>query len=171
MATVTPEGEEWRCSDSSTLESKRVSRSCVVTRWLMAPSMKSAMKPTASPMRTLRRVGLALTETSRGALTRLASLLFAVPGWGLHGERIDQTAGNHCHVIDRSIERGFVGVRWLRRATEFPDELQRRRANLVVGRGRLEVGQGLDVSTHDDSPELQRPCLSIAGRLVRRIGE
>ena len=38
----------------------------------------------------------------------------------------------------------------LRRAAQLPNELQRRRANLVVGGGRFEVGEHFDVSAHGE---------------------
>jgi hypothetical protein len=48
--------------------------------------------------------------------------------------------GYGCHVVDRLIECGFVRARWARRAAQLSDELQRRRTNLIIGGGRLEVG-------------------------------
>ena len=56
VATTTPVGEDSRCNVSSTDWSNRVSGSCAVIRALMVPSRQSAMKPTATPRRTLRSV-------------------------------------------------------------------------------------------------------------------
>jgi hypothetical protein len=54
-------------------------------------------------------------------------------------------------LIDGSIERGFVRVRWFRESAKFPDELQRGCVNFVSRRGRLKIMQGLDASAHAES--------------------
>ena len=56
----------------------------------------------------------------------------------------------------------FSALRGLAEAAELADKLQRRRADLFVGRRRFEVVQSLNVSTHNIylSPplELKSPC-------------
>ena len=54
-------------------------------------------------------------------------------------------------LIDGAIEHLFVRLGWFTEAAEFADELQRRRADFFVRRGRFEVMQGLDVSAHSIS--------------------
>jgi hypothetical protein len=63
-------------------------------------------------------------------------------------ERVDQSIGRCRHFLDSLIESGFVCTRWSRGATQLSDELQRRRTNLVVGSGWLEIGQRFDVPAH-----------------------
>jgi hypothetical protein len=52
------------------------------------------------------------------------------------------------HLFYGAIEGEFIGPGGLCEATEFSDELQRRRANFFVRRRWFEVVQGLNVSTH-----------------------
>src|SRR3954447_20665539 len=56
---------------------------------------------------------------------------------------------NMCNFIDCAVEHFFVRLRGLRETGKFANKLQRRRANLVVCRRRLEVMQGLNVSAHE----------------------
>jgi hypothetical protein len=44
------------------------------------------------------------------------------------------------HFFHGLIESSFVGARWSGRATQLSHELEGRRLDLVVGRGRLEIG-------------------------------
>src|SRR2546427_7759962 len=50
------------------------------------------------------------------------------------------------------IERRLVGPRRLVEARELSHELERCSPDLLVGRGRVEVKQSLDVSAHSISP-------------------
>src|SRR5207245_10954174 len=100
----------------------------------------------AMPMPTLRTVGLA--KSLRRALPRLASLRFAISRHRLDSERVDQAACDRRDVVHGGIEHRFVGVRGMGGAAEFAHELQSGRANFVIARGRLEVGQGFDVPAH-----------------------
>src|SRR6266516_942438 len=52
------------------------------------------------------------------------------------------------HLVHRPIEHRFVHLGGARRPAQLPVELQGRRPNLVVGRGRREIGQRYDVTTH-----------------------
>jgi hypothetical protein len=63
-------------------------------------------------------------------------------------ERVHQSIGRCRYFLDGLIESGFVCTRWPCGATQLSDELQRRRTNLVVGSGWLEIGQRLDVPAH-----------------------
>jgi hypothetical protein len=44
------------------------------------------------------------------AFTRLARFFLAVPRWGMNLERMNESAGDRGHVVDRVIERRFVGA-------------------------------------------------------------
>src|SRR5215510_16276112 len=48
-------------------------------------------------------------------------------------------------LLDRTVERRLIGLRRLVEAGEFSHELQRGGVDLVLGRGRLEIEQCLDV--------------------------
>jgi hypothetical protein len=54
-------------------------------------------------------------------------------------------------LVDRASEGGFVGLRRLLGAAHLAHVLERSSAHLVLGRGRLEVVECLDVSTHAGS--------------------
>jgi hypothetical protein len=56
-----------------------------------------------------------------------------------------------CNVIDRSIECALVCFRRFSETAQLSDELQRRRANFVVGRRRTEVMKCFDRSAHRKS--------------------
>jgi hypothetical protein len=61
---------------------------------------------------------------------------------------MEQMLGGMSHVVDGAVERFLVRLRRFREAAQFPDELERRRANLVVRGRRQEVMQCLNVSAH-----------------------
>ena len=67
-------------------------------------------------------------------------------------QRVDKPIRGSSDFIHGRIERGFVGARRSRGATQLSYELERRRADLVVGRGWLEVGERLDVAAHLCNP-------------------
>ena len=54
-------------------------------------------------------------------------------------------------LVDRAVEHLGVRARGLRRAAHLADVLERRRADLVRGRRRIEVVQRSDVATHAES--------------------
>src|SRR5262245_54850825 len=64
------------------------------------------------------------------------------------GHRADEAAGDVGHFVNGAIERLFVRLRRCGESAQLADELQRRCADLLVGRGRIEVEQCFDVSTH-----------------------
>ena len=51
-------------------------------------------------------------------------------------------------AFDRAVERGLVGLRGVGEAGELAHELERRGADFVLGRRRLEIEQGTDVAAH-----------------------
>ena len=61
---------------------------------------------------------------------------------------MNQPVGCRRYLVYGVIERVLVGARGAIHAAQFPNELQRRGANLVVSGWRLEVGERLDVSAH-----------------------
>jgi hypothetical protein len=50
--------------------------------------------------------------------------------------------------IDRSEKCLLVGLGWLGKAADFPNELERRGPNLLFGNRRIEIEESLDVSAH-----------------------
>src|SRR4051812_41665452 len=90
-----------------------------------------------------------LGESLRRALTSLAGFLFPVPRRRLDLDRIDKAAGSVGHFFNSPVERLFVGLGRMGCAAELADELDGRRANLIIGRRRREIGEGFDISAHD----------------------
>jgi uncharacterized protein DUF1931 len=101
-----------------------------------------------------RRCGVQRTsgEALERPLARLAHLFFAIARRRIRLQRMDQPMRGCGHLVDGAAERSFVDARRPCRAAQLSDELERRRANLVVGRRRLKVGERLDVATHPRSP-------------------
>ena len=54
-------------------------------------------------------------------------------------------------AFDRAVEGGLVGLRRPAETGQLSHELQRRSADLVLCRGRLEIEQRLDVAAHFSS--------------------
>jgi hypothetical protein len=63
-------------------------------------------------------------------------------------QRIQQLSRDVGHAINGAMESLFVCLGGFGEAAQFPNELKRGRADLVVGRRRREVMQGFDVSAH-----------------------
>src|SRR5262249_12061636 len=84
-----------------------------------------------------------------GPLLGFLHLHFTIAWRRIRFERTNQALGGGGHVLDRLIEGHFVRDRGTGRAAQLSYELQRRRTNLIVGRGRLEVREGFDVSAHE----------------------
>ena len=74
--------------------------------------------------------------------------LLAVSRRSRRDERIDQSPCDGGHIVHRLIECLLIGLGRLREARELAYELYRRRADLLVRGGRIEVEEGTDVSTH-----------------------
>jgi hypothetical protein len=56
------------------------------------------------------------------------------------------------HFFDGRVKGGLISARRLRGSTELPNKLERRRANLVVGRGGLEIRERFNISAHRSDP-------------------
>src|SRR5438270_10372496 len=59
--------------------------------------------------------------------------------------------GDVRNFIHRAIKDVLIRVRRFRESGQLPNELKRRRANLVVRRRRRKIMQGLNVSAHEES--------------------
>jgi hypothetical protein len=68
-------------------------------------------------------------------------------------ERFDQPLRDGGHVATAWLNTSSFTREGRVPYTEFSDELKSRSADLVVGGGRLEVGEGLDVATHRDGSD------------------
>lgn len=75
--------------------------------------------------------------------------LLAVSWRSRRDERIDQSPCDGGHIVHRLIECLLIGLGRLREARKLAYELYRRRADLLVRGGRIEVEEGTDVSTHE----------------------
>src|SRR5690242_10119147 len=87
-------------------------------------------------------------ESLLRALAGLARFLLAVARRGVNLERVDESARDRRHVVDRLVEGRFVGLRRLGRSAELAHELKRRGADLVVGGGGFEIRESFDVAAH-----------------------
>jgi hypothetical protein len=52
-------------------------------------------------------------------------------------------------LVHRAIERGLIGLGWLREPAHLADELERGGAHLVLAGGRGEIEQRADVPAHE----------------------
>src|SRR5215813_3348033 len=64
------------------------------------------------------------------------------------GERSQQPPSGIGDIIDRLVERCLVRLRRGREPAQLSDELQRGGADLLLGRGRLEIEQSADIAAH-----------------------
>ena len=110
----------------------------------------AAHRPTLP--RALRGGAVALL----GPSPRLRGLDVAVARRRVRDEVVEQVRGDVRDLVDGAGEDGFVGLRRLRRAADLAHVLERRRADLVVRRARLEVVERSDVPAHGFSSRGQR---------------
>src|SRR5689334_5663016 len=87
-------------------------------------------------------------EARLRSLARLHGLDLAVARRRLRLERENELARHFRHVFDRPVESGLIGFRGAIEARELAHELQRRGADLVLTRRRLEIEQSADVPAH-----------------------
>src|SRR5215218_1850022 len=90
-------------------------------------------------------------EALRGPLVALGRLDLAVLRRRVRDERVEQPRRGERDLVHGAMERLRVRQRGRRRAAHLADVLQRGAPYLVLRRGRLEVVQGADVSTHAPS--------------------
>ena len=79
---------------------------------------------------------------------RLPGLLLTVARRGVGHQRREQACRSRRDLVDGAIEGSLVGPRRTGRAAQLAHELERRRADLVPGRRRLEVRERPDVAAH-----------------------
>src|ERR1700738_1194095 len=91
-------------------------------------------------------------EPQPRALLGLLGLDLAVARRGMGMQRNQQAPGRIGNFRDRAVEGCLVGLRRLVEAGKFPHELQRGGVDFILGRGRLEIEQRLDVTAHLSSP-------------------
>ena len=87
-------------------------------------------------------------ESRAPAFLRLARFFFPVPRRRTRGNRGNQPFGDCGNLVDRAVERDLIGARWPIHAAQLTDELKGGCADLIWGRGRLKVREGLDIPTH-----------------------
>src|SRR5438093_3267628 len=85
---------------------------------------------------------------------RLGRLGFPIAGRRGGDQRVEQAPRGVGDIVDRAVERGLVGLRWLVEARDLAHELERGGPDLLVGGGRGEVEERSDVSAHDSLPRL-----------------
>jgi hypothetical protein len=62
---------------------------------------------------------------------------------------MDQAVCGSRHFLDGEVERRFIRARWVGCAAQLADELQRRRANFIIGGWGRKIGERFDVPAHD----------------------
>ena len=97
---------------------------------------------------TVFPVGGLCSKPHGGASFCFGDFLLAILGRSRRFERTEQSMRDHGDVLDGGEENGFVRLRWLGEAADFPHELQRRGAHLVVRNRWFEVEENFDVSAH-----------------------
>jgi hypothetical protein len=88
------------------------------------------------------------TEANAGALPRLLGYDGAVLGRRTRVERINEHAGNLRDLAHRLLEGSFIGEGRFGEAADLAHELERGGADLLVGRGRLEIEKRSNVAAH-----------------------
>lgn len=87
-------------------------------------------------------------KANRRSRPRFRGFHSAVTRRRLGRQRAKELLRDLRHSLDRAVERLFVRFRRFGKSAELANELKRRGANLVPGRGRHEVMQGFNVSAH-----------------------
>src|SRR5262245_36658108 len=89
-----------------------------------------------------------LREPRSCSLSRFRGLGFAIARRACRRERIEQPARGVGDFLDRKVECRLVRLRGAGEPAQLADELERRGADFILARGRLEIEQRADVSTH-----------------------
>src|SRR5260370_40607662 len=103
-------------------------------------------------------------EPQLRALICLLGFDLAVARRGMRVQRGQKAAGGGSYLRYRAVERLGVGLRRLLEAGQFSHELHRGGVDFVLGRGRLEIEQRLDVAAHLLSPRPPVPGFRSAVR-------
>src|SRR6185436_5515597 len=102
-------------------------------------ALRGAIRRAAEPR---RRAGAGLFRLDRAVARRRR-----------RDQLVDQLTRRFGHGVDGAVEGLLVGLRRAVEAAELAHELQRRGANLLVGRRRLEVVEVADVAAHETPPD------------------
>src|SRR5258708_28116964 len=104
-------------------------------------------------------------------LRSLPSLLgfdLAVARRRMRMQRGQQAVGGGSYLSHRAVERLGIGLRRLVETGQFSHELHRGGVDFVLGRGRLEIEQRLDVAAHLFSPRPPVPRVPLRGQTQGR---
>jgi len=82
---------------------------------------------------------------------------------------LQQAMGRLGDFINGVIEGGLVALRWMRKATDLPHELQRRGADFIFRRRRLEIKQGSDIPAHRNSSRGRLDERPLAGAICANM--
>ena len=109
----------------------RAERGRATARGRSSPHSRNRVRYAAAPKRFSARARAFAASTSRSR------------GGAVRDEVLEEVRGDVGDLVDRPREDRFVGLRRLRRAAHLAHVLERRGADLVVGRARLEVVERL----------------------------
>ncbi|HEY2107736.1 MAG TPA: hypothetical protein VGH29_18195 [Candidatus Binataceae bacterium] len=107
----------------------------------------------ATPVRhfsitSISRAELSNSKSLHGAGLGFCGLLLPIPGRRVSFQRTKKTTRYPCYLIDGGQKRTFIRLRWFVETADFSDELERRRSDLFVGDGRLEIKKDFDIPAH-----------------------
>src|SRR5690348_12507046 len=94
---------------------------------------------TPSRKRLVNTMGVLTANVSGGAGSRFDRLFFPVLRRSRRFQRSEQTRRDAADLLNRRQERRLVGLGRFVKPADLPHKLQRRRANLLLGDGRVEV--------------------------------
>src|SRR3984885_14127458 len=80
---------------------------------------------------------------------------------------MQQTSRDAYNLVNRGVERGFVGLRRFVEAGDLSHELERGRSDLVLSDRRIEVEKNFDIAAH----ALRPPCRNSANSSIFSHGQ
>lgn len=117
---------------------------------------------------------------SRAVSVMLVGIMPIMPTSGLcrvlHADQsCSSGAGLRCRhnqsPINRGKKGGFVGFRWFTESADLSHELERCRADFIVGNRRLEIEKDLDVPAHEQNLGALYGMTSFLERLIGKRPE
>jgi hypothetical protein len=103
----------------------------------------------AKDLSTVReREGGLVGEALGSAGLGFGCFLLAIPGRRTGSERAQEAVRDSGNFVDGRLEGLFVRLGWFVETCDFPHELERSGANLVIGDWRLEIEERSYVSAH-----------------------
>jgi hypothetical protein len=87
-------------------------------------------------------------ESFSSANLGFGGFFFAIPRRRIRFQRTKESGRHSGYVVNSGHERAFVRLRRFIEAADFPDELERGGANLIVGDWRIEIEKNFYIPAH-----------------------